>query len=347
MDTSDQNSFLGPFQQEAQGNLPVSESAHNTPYSSSKDTDNAMIIDECFLEASFSNIHLNERYDEVSVGIHTIEINNRNYSRYCESGEICDENNHNIGTFQPIDKRHTNSEEVVARVWERLEPKLVYAPVSLHKASVLNVGSGSGHWARAFARRYARDNVEVVGTDAAVISELTCENLEFFYEDIAVPPWSSDSSTIRYVFIQQPYFDLICLEILQEIHRVLEPGGYFELAHLEFRPGLKHTAWCGFNETVRKMEEHYGRPFSATNIAWMMERIGFENIRLWESKFPITQDERKQLDIPCIIDKHLRVCGWPDSHIGIQEVIMKRELEALDPVPIMAIRVWGMKPLQS
>ena len=114
---------------------------------------------------------------------------------------------------------------------ELLESKLPDA------ARVLELGCGSGHDARKFARRFRVTGVDFSRAQLNLASDV--DTIEANFLDLELPEASYDACVSFYVFNHAPREELAPL--LAKIHRWLVPGGWFMHAF-----GVGDTeAWTG------------------------------------------------------------------------------------------------------
>ncbi|CAN8096542.1 unnamed protein product [Discula destructiva] len=169
-----------------------------------------------------------------------------------------------------------------------LDGKLYIAPIG-EPGQVLDIGTGTGIWAKQFAKQHP--NSQVIGTDISLIqpTEALPPNLSFVREDseelwVFDKPSGFDYIRWRLMFSCFNDFEAMFAKVLEH----LKPGGWAEFheSSLELVPADEAAAVVLRNSTLQKCFDlmlqagiNMGRDFDAPRKfkRWMIE-AGFEDV---------------------------------------------------------------------
>ncbi|KAI9497280.1 S-adenosyl-L-methionine-dependent methyltransferase [Zychaea mexicana] len=163
-----------------------------------------------------------------------------------------------------------------------------WAPIQ-EPTTIVDVGTANGIWALEMAAEHV--NAQVIGLDLKppTTHQVGPKNLSYIEADINDSLPLEDAS-VDFIF-QRAMGNVIRKDkwshVLQEMHRVLKPGGYIELIEPDMwhhNPGPVQNAFDAF---IQEQCTEWGLDFAFTeSLGTQIEEAGFESM------------EHRQLDVP-------------------------------------------------
>ncbi|KAH8591852.1 S-adenosyl-L-methionine-dependent methyltransferase [Bisporella sp. PMI_857] len=176
---------------------------------------------------------------------------------------------------------------------------LLFDANRLHKAplqrplNVLDVGTGTGRWAIAFAEAYPSAAVTAVDISPDVMPTWTHPNCEFFVED-AENGLGMGNEEFDYVHVRLLHGFRHPTRFIKHAWEALLPGGYVEITEFEFPlqfhdpEKAKNSALRTWSTNVMKGSLGLGIDLTiASKILEMLQDRGFEDIEESISAWPI------------------------------------------------------------
>jgi len=286
---------------------------------------------------------------------------------------------HELGdaeNWTPNDDKHTESMELVHYLTlVAMKNKLFHAPLDTDKLKkVLDVGTGTGHWAIDFGDQYP--NVEVTGTDITPIQpSWTPPNVSWEIDD-ANQDWTWPENTFDFIHVR---YLMGCIrnwkKFYQDAFRCLKPGGWLE-HHESSSSWYSDTEGVGPDHTVaedspvgqavkifQSSGERIGRTFRVFEDELqqkLMKEVGFVDIGFKNYDVPIgswpEDPEQKQLGIlggeallgdleGYMLYVLTKVEGWSEDEARTFTAHVRAQLRKPGFNPYFKRRaVWGRKP---
>ncbi len=164
------------------------------------------------------------------------------------------------------------------------------APVPENAASIIDVGAGSGYWAREMARAFPQ--AQVIGIDQAASAQLSQPGNYLFEQANVIKglPYGHESFDfvhMRAMGLAIPAFHWS--RVLRELARVSRPGGWIELVEASmtiFPAGEITRSWM---DQIKKATEIFGIDLELTipRLPAMLKEAGLRVVRMFHVDIPL------------------------------------------------------------
>ncbi|KAL1934950.1 hypothetical protein VTP01DRAFT_4090 [Rhizomucor pusillus] len=151
-----------------------------------------------------------------------------------------------------------------------------------HDANILDIGCGSGSWVMEMATEHP--NAHVTGLDMSDMfpTAIRPENVTFQLANI-LDGLPYEDNTFDFVHMRQLVVALRSnewLTVIQEIYRVLKPGGLIQLVESDFTVGNQSQLIEAVITTLhRAMQDRGQDPFIASKLSTLLTEAKFEDVQ--------------------------------------------------------------------